>query len=82
MARPGSSMRNGLTILLVVTAFFLGCVITYAAQPHMQSALKALRTARHELEIATPNKGGHRERAIELIDKAIGQVEEGIAYAR
>ena len=30
---------------------------------------------------AVPNKGGHRERAIELVDRAIVQVREGIAVA-
>ncbi len=34
-----------------------------------------------ELAQAAPNKGGHRERALELIDHAIGQVREGIAFA-
>jgi hypothetical protein len=29
-----------------------------------------------------PNKGGHRERAIELINQAIAQVEEGETVAR
>ena len=37
---------------------------------------------RAELEAAVPNKGGHRERAIELVDRAIVQVREGIAFAR
>jgi hypothetical protein len=76
------SIRNVVTISLVVVAFVFGCAISRADQPHMQAALAALRDARHELEVATPNKGGHRERAIELVEKAIGQVEEGIAYAR
>ena len=82
MVRTGTSKRNWLTIVLVIIAFLCGGIISYAAQPHMQSALGHLKAARHELEIATPNKGGHRERALELTDKAIVQVEEGIAFAR
>jgi hypothetical protein len=54
----------------------------FAWQPHMQAALKHLREARASLERATPNKGGHRERAIELINQAIAQVEEGERVAR
>ena len=34
-----------------------------------------------ELAKATPNKGGHRERALGLIDQAIGEVRAGIAFA-
>ena len=32
-------------------------------------------------QAATPNKGGHRERAMGLIDQAIGEVRAGIAFA-
>jgi len=45
------------------------------------AALALLQNARAELEAAVPNKGGHRERAIELVDRAIVQVREGIAFA-
>jgi hypothetical protein len=69
--------------LLVSEAFALGCGLTMAIayQPHMQNALAALQNARTELAAAEPNKGGHRERAIELVDKAIDQVQQGIAFA-
>lgn len=50
-----------------------------ADQPHMQNALSDLRAAKGELEAATPNKGGHRENAIALINQAIGEVRAGIA---
>ena len=45
------------------------------------AALWLLDNARAELEAAVPNKGGHREGAIELVDKAIVQVRKGIAFA-
>jgi hypothetical protein len=32
------------------------------------------------LERATPNKGGHRERALELVNQAMDQVRQGEAY--
>lgn len=54
----------------------------FAAQPNMEAALEQLRGARASLEAAEPNKGGHREAAIGLVDQAIVQVKEGIAYAR
>ena len=47
----------------------------------MDAALVLLQNARGELQAATPNKGGHREAAIGLIDQAIVQVREGIAFA-
>jgi hypothetical protein len=49
-------------------------------QPRMDAALKDLRAERQELDRAAPNKGGHREKAIELIDRAINQVKEGIEF--
>jgi hypothetical protein len=49
-------------------------------EPHMSAALGHLREARAELEKAAPNKGGHRERAMQLVDQAIQQVEQGEAY--
>jgi hypothetical protein len=33
------------------------------AQPHMNESIAFLQSARGELQAATPNKGGHRERA-------------------
>jgi hypothetical protein len=61
-----------------------GACIGYAAaeQPHMTAALDALRTARSELVASTPNKGGHRERAIQLVNQAIDETNTGIAFVR
>ncbi|OYX11652.1 MAG: hypothetical protein B7Z15_11400 [Rhizobiales bacterium 32-66-8] len=53
-----------------------------ANQPNMENALNSLRAARASLDMAEPNKGGHRDVAISLVDQAIVQVKEGIAYAR
>ncbi len=51
-------------------------------QPHMQEALDALKQARHHLEAAIPDKGGHRAAAIKACDEAIKHTEEGIKYAQ
>ncbi|HEY5346925.1 MAG TPA: hypothetical protein VIJ72_01940 [Rhizomicrobium sp.] len=59
---------------------FIGQAI--AAQTHMFAALDSLRSARAELNEAEHNKGGHRERAISLIDDAIGEVQAGIRDGR
>lgn len=49
-------------------------------EPHMAAALEHLRQAEEELEKATPNKGGHREKAMDLTKQAQSQVEQGIQY--
>ncbi len=53
-----------------------------ADQPHMQDALDALQKARRELEQATADKGGHRTRAIRLVNQAIDEVEKGMKFDR
>ena len=68
-----------LTVALV-SGFFAGRLS--AAQPHMVNALNALKTAKVELEAAMADKGGHREAALKLVNDAITQVQDGIAYAK
>ena len=73
--------------LAIIMALFNvpAAVATTAAavedQPHMQQPLDALRQARHHLEAAIPDKGGHRSAAIKACDEAIKHAEEGIKYA-
>jgi len=70
------------TVILIIGFFIGGAVIGYAAngipQPHMKAALESLKTARIELEQAEHNKGGHRVKALNLVDRAIEQVKKGI----
>lgn len=68
---------------LLGTAIAAGMGIGYAigAQPHMAETITLLQSARAELAAATPNKGGHREKALGLIDQAIAEVRAGIAFA-
>ncbi len=47
-------------------------------QPHMQAALDYLRQAKSNLESATADKGGHRVKAIDLVNKAIDETKKGI----
>ena len=68
--------------LLVVLATAFAAGRASADQPHMQAALGHLRAAKVELAAATPDKGGHRAKAIALTNDAIAQVERGIAYDR
>ena len=70
-------------LLLCVTLF--GGILAgraHAAQNHMIEARKHLRSARQELHDAIADKGGHREKAIGLVDQAIAEVDAGMEFAR
>ena len=69
------------TLLGAAIAASMGIGYAIGAQPHMSAGIGLLQSARTEIVAATPNKGGHRERAIGLIDQAIGEVRAGMAYA-
>ena len=51
-------------------------------QPNMQRALSSLVNAQKSLERATPDKGGHRTKAIDLVKRAIKETQLGIQYDR
>jgi hypothetical protein len=83
--RKVGSMRNisrmfALTIILGLLSVPITAVASYDDddQPHMQAALEALQQAKHHLEEAKHDKGGHRVAAIKAIDSAINHVKEGI----
>lgn len=78
--RRRSLLRGLLLVCLLAIGFIAGQLS--AAQPKMHDALKHLRAARADLNRATADKGGHRERAIDLVNSAINEVERGIAYDR
>jgi hypothetical protein len=74
-----SSARKLLLGAAIAASMGIGYAI--GAQPHMNESIALLQSARGELQASTPNKGGHRERAMGLIDQAIGEVRAGIAFA-
>ncbi len=51
-----------------------------AQQPHMRAALASLRAARGHLDLAAPDKGGHRVKAIALVDDAIKETQAGMVF--
>jgi hypothetical protein len=59
----------------------LGIVYAIGAQPRTQATIVLLQKARTELAATTLNKAGHRDRALALVDQAIAEVREGIAFA-
>jgi hypothetical protein len=56
----------------------LGAGLADAAQTHMLNARDDLWQARNQLQLAIPDKDGHRVDAINLISQAIDQVNLGI----
>jgi hypothetical protein len=48
-------------------------------QPHMRAALANLENAKRHLQEAEADKGGYRKQAIEDVNRAIDEVNKGIA---
>ena len=63
---------------MVLTGLGVGAGLALADQPHMQNALNDLNQAQNQLQIALPDKGGHRVNAINLVQQAINEVNLGI----
>ena len=74
------TLRTGLVLVTMIAA--IGLQSVRADQPNMRAALAHLREARAALQRAEHNKGGHRGKAIEIINRAIAEVEAGIAAGR
>ena len=71
------------TALAVVVAFVLGGFSQRAfaeKQPKMEEALVHLRYALAALKSASHDKGGHRAKAVELTEKALDEVNKGLAF--
>jgi len=56
-------------------------MIIQAAQPHMHESLTLMKSAMAELKAATPDKGGHRAKAMGLLKEAMDEVQAGIDFA-
>lgn len=70
-------------MFVAVVSAFVGGFATQAfaeKQPMMKAALVNLQQAKNNLQNATADKGGHRVKALELVNQAIEQVEKGIAF--
>lgn len=53
-----------------------------ASQPNMERALAALKIAQQSLNNAVDDKGGHRTKAVTLVQQAIQETQAGIEYAQ
>ena len=73
------TVRTALLGAAIAASMGIGYAI--GAQPHMSASIGLLHSARAARAAATPNKGGHRERGLGLIDQAITEVRAGMAFA-
>jgi len=77
------NLLKRMTTLALVAIFAATVTATPPVdQPFMQAALANLKDAQNSLRKATADKGGHRERALELTAEAITAVNAGIEYDR
>jgi flagellin-like hook-associated protein FlgL len=71
--------RHVLGVVLLLGTF---ASLALADQPYMRAARTDLQQARAQLQAAISNKGGHRVKAIEHVNRAIVLVNQGIAFDR
>lgn len=78
-----ASRRNLLRMAggVVATSAALAAGSAQAYQGNMERALSSLYSSLGSLREATSDKGGHKAKAAQLIQQAIGEVQAGIEYA-
>jgi len=85
MSETASSRRDFLKTAVAgaVAASAVAAATTGAEayQGNMERALSDLYGALASLKESTPNKGGHRETAIQLVQQAIAETQAGIQFA-
>lgn len=72
------SLRKAVVVSIFAMASTFAAGYAFAAQVHMQNALKALNRASTELNAAEADKGGHRVKAMNLVNEAIAETQAGI----
>lgn len=76
-------MKKNISLSLLLLLFVAALVsATSIDQPNMESARANLQKAKGELQAARQNKGGHRAKALSLVNNAIAEVNKGIHFDR
>ncbi|MEF0943073.1 hypothetical protein [Rhizobium sp. BR 362] len=63
---------------VIMPAAALIAAPAHAEQGNMEAAMRALNSALRSLHRATPNRGGHKARAVQLIEEAMAEVQAGM----
>lgn len=71
-------MKRNVSLVLALVLAILP--VSAFDQPYMKAAKVDLNQAMSSLRKATPDKGGHRENAMNLVGRAITAVSNGIDY--
>lgn len=72
----------GLTTGLAGMIIGVAASVAIAKQGHMMAAEHHLEAAKQELQQADADKGGHRDKALELVNHAMEEVNAGMNFAR
>ena len=76
-------MKRNITLALLSLLCVSALVrATPPDQPNMESARANLQNAKANLISAEHNKGGHRQKALNLVNQALAEVNKGINFAR
>lgn len=73
--------RHFRSVAFLLVGLVCGAALTtgaFAYQSHMVNARNSLHTAWNQLNAAVPDKAGHRVNAMNLVQQAITQVNQGI----
>ena len=65
-------------LLLGLVLVLCAIVPAFAEDPDLAAAKNALQTARASLKAAKGDFGGHRTKAVELVNSAIDQIDDGL----
>jgi hypothetical protein len=75
VAATGPKAGAGLVPLAAAGASAVPAAAMPERHPHIDEALESMRAAKHHLESAEHDFGGHRAKAIEHLDRAIREAE-------
>ena len=67
-------------LIAIITGSLTAISASALDQPKMTAARNDLNKAENSLRKATADKGGHRNRALNLISQAIAEINRGIAF--
>ncbi|MBA2734091.1 MAG: hypothetical protein H0U54_14585, partial [Acidobacteria bacterium] len=70
------------TLTAIITVSLTAISASALDQPNMTAARNDLNKAENSLRKATADKGGHRNRALNLISQAIAEINRGISFDR